>query len=292
MNTTNEISAAKALEQLTWLIEMGADEVLGDEPVDRFAASAKRLQQTTASTAAVGGKPCAPRKTSTRATTLPANNEESVQDPRQLANRCQSLAEIEQALKIFDACPLKRTASNLCYADGDANARVMFIGEAPGRDEDIQGKPFVGRSGQLLDKMLSAIGLDRASNDVARAAFITNVIYWRPPGNRKPTDSETLMCMPFVERTIELQGPEFIVCLGATPMQRLTGRTEGILKSRGRWLETEIGGRTMPLIATLHPAYLLRQPAQKRLAWRDFLEIRQRLDAKQLVADVVEVDND
>jgi DNA polymerase len=156
----------------------------------------------------------------------------------------------------------------------------MFIGEAPGRDEDIQGKPFVGRSGQLLDKMLTAIGLDRAADEADMAAYITNVIYWRPPGNRKPTENETLMCMPFVERTIELQAPDFIVCLGATPMQRLTGRTDGILKSRGRWMEIEIAGRTIPLVATLHPAYLLRQPAQKRLAWRDFLEIRKRLDAK------------
>ncbi len=125
--------------------------------------------------------------------------------------------------------------------------------------------------------MLAAIGLDRASEDPAHSAFITNVIYWRPPGNRKPTEAETLMCLPFVERTIELQQPEVIVCLGATPMQRLTGRTEGILKSRGRWRDVDIAGRTIPLLATLHPAYLLRQPAQKRLAWRDFLAISKRL---------------
>ncbi|MGI9465253.1 MAG: uracil-DNA glycosylase [Aestuariivirgaceae bacterium] len=278
MNTPKDINAGDALDQLAWLIEMGADEVVGDQPVDRFAASAERLQQARQAPAAANRAPCSPRKTTARQATPPASNEAAVQDSRQLAGSCQSLADIEQALIAFDACPLKRTASNLCYADGNADARVMFIGEAPGRDEDIQGKPFVGRSGQLLDKMLIAIGLDRASTDAASAAFITNVIYWRPPGNRKPTDIETLMCMPFVERTIELQAPDFIVCLGATPMQRLTGRTEGILKSRGRWMEMEVAGRAMPLIATLHPAYLLRQPAQKRLAWRDFLEIRHRLD--------------
>ena len=279
MNNTEDITADQALDHLTWLVDMGADETIGDEPVDRFAASAERLRNQQAGQATPAPAPIAARSAPpSRPVQPPVSTEQTVQDSRRIASSCETLGDLEEALKTFDACPLKRTATNLCYADGNPQARVMFIGEAPGRDEDIQGKPFVGRSGQLLDKMLAAIGLDRNAGEPDKAAFITNVIYWRPPGNRKPTENETLMCMPFVERTIELQSPDFIVCLGATPMQRLTGRTDGILKSRGRWMEIEVAGRAIPLVATLHPAYLLRQPAQKRLAWRDFLEIRIRLD--------------
>ena len=156
----------------------------------------------------------------------------------------------------------------------------MLVGEAPGRDEDIQGKPFVGKSGQLLDRMLSAIGLSRGSAERETAVFITNVIFWRPPGNRTPTEAETLMCLPFLLRTIEIQAPDFIVCLGATPAHRLTGRTDGILKLRGKWMSANVSGRNIPLLPTLHPAYLLRQPNQKRLAWRDLLTLRQMLDAR------------
>jgi DNA polymerase len=155
----------------------------------------------------------------------------------------------------------------------------MLVGEAPGRDEDIQGKPFVGRSGQLLDRMLAAVGLSRGSEDPESSVFITNVIFWRPPGNRTPTEAETQMCLPFLLRTIELQKPDMILCLGATPAHRLTGRSDGILKMRGKWVTATVSGRNIPLLPTLHPAYLLRQPAQKRLAWRDLLSLRQALDA-------------
>ncbi|HKG73023.1 MAG TPA: uracil-DNA glycosylase, partial [Aestuariivirgaceae bacterium] len=203
-----------------------------------------------------------------------ASSDQAIGDARAVAAACASLADIAAALRQFDACPLKRTATNLVFADGNPEARVMFIGEAPGRDEDEQGKPFVGRSGQFLDRMLAAIGLSRHSTDPATAAFITNVIYWRPPGNRKPTDAETLMCLPFVMKTIELARPEFLVCLGATPTQRLLETTDGILKLRGTW--RDFNG--IPLLATLHPAYLLRQPAQKRLVWRDLLSLRRRLN--------------
>ena len=154
----------------------------------------------------------------------------------------------------------------------------MLVGEAPGREEDIEGKPFVGRSGQLLDRMLAAIGLSRHSALPESSVFITNTIFWRPPGNRTPTEAETAMSIPFLLRAIEIQNPEFIVCLGATPTQRLTGRRDGVLKLRGKWLECSVGTRKVPLLATLHPAYLLRQPAQKRLAWRDLLLLRQALN--------------
>lgn len=276
MTETKNTDFASALAHMSWLVSMGADETAGDQPVDRFAASAARIAKRP-SQAPASGRLASRSVPPPPATAAPVPASQAQSDARAIAAGCKSLEEIARALENFDACPLKRTASNLCYCDGNPKARVMFIGEAPGRDEDIQGKPFVGRSGHLLDKMLGAIGLDRNSDDPGKAAFITNVIFWRPPGNRKPTEAETLMCMPFVERTIELQVPEIIVCLGGTPMQRLTGRSEGILKSRGRWMEYEIAGRAIPLMATLHPAYLLRQPAQKRLAWRDFLEIKKRL---------------
>ena len=195
-----------------------------------------------------------------------------------IAQSCHSLDDIVAALEVFDACPLKKTATRLCFADGNPRARVMLVGEAPGREEDIEGKPFVGRSGQLLDRMLAAIGLSRHSTLPETSVFITNTIFWRPPGNRTPTEAETAMSIPFLLRAIEIQNPEFIVCLGATPTQRLTGRRDGVLKLRGKWFECSVGARKVPLLATLHPAYLLRQPAQKRLAWRDLLLLRQALN--------------
>jgi DNA polymerase len=252
----------EAAEALRWLAEMGADEIIGEEPVNRLAAPAPRPQPA----AAAPQRPEAPRVPAPAAV------------PSQ-ASACNSLQEIAAALEGFESCPLKKTATRLCFADGNPAARVMLVGEAPGRDEDIQGKPFVGQSGQLLDRMLAAIGLSRGADDRESAVFITNVVFWRPPGNRTPTEAETQMCLPFLLRTIELQKPDVIVCLGATPAHRLTGRSDGILKMRGKWVTATVSGRSIPLLPTLHPAYLLRQPAQKRLAWRDLLSLRQALDA-------------
>lgn len=252
----------EAAEALIWLAELGADEIVGERPVDRFApppAAAPPPAMTGAKAMVRAG--------------------DTAGDATALAAACQTLDDIEAALSRFDACPLKKTATNLCFADGNPKARVMLVGEAPGRDEDIQGKPFVGRSGQLLERMLAAIGLSRRAEDPEQAVFITNVIFWRPPGNRTPTEAETAMCLPFLLRTIAIQQPQFVVCLGATPAHRLTGRSDGILKLRGKWTECSVAGRTIPLLPTLHPAYLLRQPAQKRLAWRDLLMVRQALDA-------------
>ena len=257
----DDMTPHEAAEALRWLAEMGADEIIGEEPVNRLAAPAPRPQPAAA----------APQRP--EVAMLPA-----VAVPSQ-ASACNSLQEIAAALEGFESCPLKKTATRLCFADGNPAARVLLVGEAPGRDEDIQGKPFVGQSGQLLDRMLAAIGLSRGADDRESAVFITNVVFWRPPGNRTPTEAETQMCLPFLLRTIELQKPDVIVCLGATPAQRLTGRTEGILKMRGKWVTATVSGRNIPLLPTLHPAYLLRQPAQKRLAWRDLLSLRQSLDA-------------
>lgn len=257
----NDMTPHDAAEALRWLSEMGADEIIGENPVNRLVAPAPK-----AAPAPVRAAP-APAATPV------------VMPPGAGAGQYGSLAEIAQALEGFDACPLKKTATRLCYADGNPAARVMLVGEAPGREEDIEGRPFVGRSGQLLDRMLAAVGLSRTAQDRESGVFITNAIFWRPPGNRTPTEAETQMCLPFLLRTIELQKPDVIVCLGATPAHRLTGRTDGILKLRGKWVTASIGGRNIPLLPTLHPAYLLRQPAQKRLAWRDLLSLRQMLDA-------------
>jgi len=190
---------------------------------------------------------------------------------RDQAASAASLEDLQASLAAFDGCNLKLTAKKLVFADGNPEARLMFVGEAPGRDEDLQGKPFVGRSGQLLDCMLEAIGLDRSS------AYIANVVPWRPPGNRTPTPQETEICKPFIVRQIELVDPDVLVFLGAASAKTLLGVQDGIRKMRGRWMTYPIGGKEIAAIATYHPAYLLRSPLEKRLSWRDFLSIRNRL---------------
>jgi uracil-DNA glycosylase len=273
----DQLSRSEALAMLRWLIAAGADEATGPESIDRFAETdrAARPRPSPAPPPPTSG-PAGPALPP--ATMLGG----SAGDAMALASACNSFADIASALASFDACPLKRTATNLVYLDGHPEARLLFIGEAPGREEDLSGKPFVGRSGQLLDKMLAAIGLSRSAAEPERSVLITNLIFWRPPGNRKPTEAETLMCLPFVQRTIALARPRVIVCLGATPAQRLSGTTEGILALRGKWRHHRTGdGSTIPLLPTLHPAYLLRQPAQKRLAWRDFLTLSLSLIAER-----------
>jgi DNA polymerase len=267
----NGMSPQEARAALAWLAEMGVDEIVTDAPVNRLVAAAPPdPPKRPASELPLPPAPQRPR---------PPTASGSSQDANTIAAQCQTLAELEEALRGFDACPLKRTATQLVFSDGNPKAPVMLIGEAPGRDEDIQGKPFVGRSGQLLDRMLACIGLSRTESDPNKSVFITNVIFWRPPGNRTPTEAETLMCLPFVRRAIELISPRIIVCLGGVPAQRLTGSRDGILKLRGKWRDYALDNRTIPLLPTLHPAYLLRQPAQKRLAWRDLLSLREKLDA-------------
>ena len=177
------------------------------------------------------------------------------------------------ALDAFEGCGLRKTATQLVFADGNPEGRVMFVGEAPGRDEDIQGVPFVGRSGHLLDRMLAAIGLDRTQ------VYIANVVPWRPPGNRTPTPQETATCRPFIARQIELADPDILICLGAPAAAELMNNKQGILRFRGQWREFDTGKRKIKAMATLHPAYLLRQPLQKRLAWRDFLALKEALEA-------------
>jgi DNA polymerase len=194
-------------------------------------------------------------------------------DARAIAARCTSLGQLEQALAGFDGCALKETAINLCFADGNPDAKIMLIGEAPGAHEDRKGKPFVGPSGQLLDRMLATIGLDRSK------VYITNVIYWRPPGNRAPTAQEIAICQPFLERQIALLEPELIVFVGGIAARALLGMTEGVTKLRGRALVYRpADGPEIPALVMFHPAYLLRQPAQKRHSWRDLLSIKNKLN--------------
>lgn len=190
---------------------------------------------------------------------------------REAAKTAKTLPELRAILATFDGCALKATATQLVFADGNPQARVMLVGEAPGRDEDIEGLPFVGRSGKLLDRMLAAIGLERTK------VYIANIVPWRPPGNRTPTPQEQQICLPFILRQIELANPDILVCLGGPSAQALLGIKDGITKTRGRWFTFDTGSREIRAIATFHPAFLLRSPLQKRFAWRDFLAIKKAL---------------
>ncbi|MCP8939266.1 uracil-DNA glycosylase [Alsobacter sp. SYSU M60028] len=242
-----------------WYAEMGVDAALDETPRNRFEEAPRRPAPT-------------PEPAPPPSPAAAGSVDEAAAAARLLARSARSLDELRDLLAAFDGCALKTTAKNLVFADGDPKARLMLVGEAPGADEDRQGLPFVGRSGQLLDRMLAAIGLDR------RAVYIANIIPWRPPGNRTPTPQEAATCQPFIERQIELADPDILVCLGGPSAQALLGLKEGITRARGRWTEYDTGKRRIRAIATLHPAYLLRQPLQKRLAWRDLKAIRKALD--------------
>ena len=202
-------------------------------------------------------------------TTPPADAE---RDARERATNAHDLAALRAALADFEGCPLKVTAKNLCFFRGAERADLMVIGEGPGRDEDRTGTPFVGRAGQLLDRMLAAIGRSEADT------HITNVVYWRPPGNRTPTPAEVLACRPFLERQIELVDPAVVLAVGGAAAKTLLDTQQGIMKTRGKWNDCELGGRKRPLLATFHPAYLLRTPAAKRNAWKDLLALQSRLE--------------
>ena len=261
---------------LRWYHDIGVDLALDDDPHDRLAvlemkaaAVARRAPEPPSRAAAVFGAPRAPAIPPAAISAL--SSDAVVLSAREAAERAQTLDELRQALDTFDGCALRKTATQLVFADGNSNARVMLVGEAPGAEEDRAGKPFVGRSGQLLDRMLKAIGLDRTR------AYITNVVPWRPPGNRTPTPLETAACLPFTRRHIELSSCEILVCLGKPSTQILLGLGDGIMRTRGRWLEYDAGSRTLRATPMLHPAFLLRQPGHKRLAWRDMRQLSRAL---------------
>ena len=278
---------------LDWYREMGADQAIGEAAIDwlarrdrapgqgfRAPSSAQAAATQPARTAqepAARPPAAAPARRPPQTPTGPRQfaatpPDAAVMAARTSAREAATLDELAARLAAFDGCSLKATAKNLCFYRGAAKARVMLVGEAPGREEDLEGKPFVGRAGQLLDKMLAAIGL--GESDV----HITNIVYWRPPGNRTPTPQEAQVCRPFLERQVELVAPELVVLLGGAAAKHLLEVAEGIMRIRGKWRDMEIGGARARAIATLHPAYLLRTPAAKRQAWRDLLAVRTELD--------------
>ena len=269
-----------ARELLAFYIEAGVDFAVGAAPVNRFANTT--ATETTARAAAEGAAAAVARGIDQRpspdvaartsaAPAAPPAPEAAIMAAREAARNAASLEELRAILAGFEGCALRGTAKQLVFADGNPQSRVMFVGEAPGRDEDIEGLPFVGRSGKLLDRMMAAIGLDRTS------AYIANIVPWRPPGNRTPTPQESQICLPFILRQVELADPDILVCLGGPAAQSLLGVTDGIMRTRGRWFPFNTGTREIRALATLHPAYLLRQPLHKRLAWRDFLAVKQAL---------------
>jgi uracil-DNA glycosylase len=297
--SSDQPAALRAL--LAFYAEAGVDAALDEAPADRFTAEApdprpaptlagapsRALHQET-KTGAAGNAGVAPAEERAGPRSQAAPNRPAAAPPgrgggsppppdqaimaaREAAANAKSLDELRTMLERFEGCGLRFTAKRLVFADGNPRARVMIVGEAPGRDEDIAGLPFVGRSGQLLDRMLAAIGLDRTS------VYIANLVPWRPPGNRTPTPQEGQICLPFLKRQIELADPDFLLCLGGPSAAALLGMTDGIRKFRGRWRVYHTGKREIRAIASFHPSYLLRSPLEKRFAWKDFLSLRAAL---------------
>ncbi|PWL19007.1 uracil-DNA glycosylase [Falsochrobactrum shanghaiense] len=274
-------------ELLRFYAEAGVDTPLSETPSDHLAApqrsapASKSAEETGQPQAMRPSRAARPAPVSApSATSQPVQAAADLPDTgqialaREAASQAGTLEELREKLAAFDGCSLKFTAKNLCFADGDPASDIMFVGEAPGRDEDMEGLPFVGKSGQLLNRMIESIGLKR--EDV----YIANTIPWRPPGNRTPTPLETELCRPFIERQIELAAPKVLVALGGPAGKALTGASEGILRLRGNWkIHRTPSGMEIPVMPTLHPAYLLRSPAQKRFAWRDFLAVKMKLAA-------------
>jgi DNA polymerase len=261
--------ALTAHELLAFYLEAGVDCALMDEPVNRMSDDSADSPRDPPQPSPIRAAPAA--MPTTRAEAPPAPDV-AIQSAREAARTAPSLEVLRTMLERFDGCALKSTATRLVFADGNPQARVMFVGEAPGREEDIEGLPFVGRSGQLLNRMLAAIGLDRTK------VYIANVIPWRPPGNRTPTPQETQICLPFIQRQIELVNPDVLVTLGNPSTQTLLSTREGIMKTRGRWFDYDTGTRKIKAMATFHPAYLLRSPSYKRLAWQDLRAIAKALE--------------
>ena len=274
------LEKSEALSALAWLVDAGADEALQDDPVDRFAGSKATASVRPNATSSRRGAETQDRvpKSPPAKTAPPAGDTDSIGRATEIAARCNSLSELKAALQAFEGSALKRLATNTVFADGTPDYRIMFIGEAPGREEDLAGLPFVGRAGKLLDKMLAAIGLDRKTN-----AYITNVMNWRPPENRDPSPEEAANCLPFLRRHIELVAPEIIIVLGAVAARHVMGRTDGIMRLRGKWLEYHVNGHMVPVMPTLHPAYLLRRAIDKKLAWRDLQEIQEKIKSLGLL---------
>lgn len=262
---------APSLRQLlAFYLDAGVDCALAEDPINRMLDDAPEPAAREAAPEprpivkpALHAKPPPPLAFGAP----PASPDAAIISARDAAATAPTLEALRELMQRFDGCALRATATQLVFADGNPQAKVVFVGEAPGRDEDIEGLPFVGRSGKLLDLMLAAIGLNRGN------VYIANVIPWRPPGNRTPTPQETQICLPFIRRQIELVNPDLLVTLGNPSTQALLGTRDGIMRTRGRWFDYDTGTRTIRALPTLHPAYLLRQPTYKRLAWQDLRAI-------------------
>ncbi len=255
---------------LKWYLQCGVSETIGQTPCNRFSpAQESRLLKTPLPAPITAAIP-----TTESEQVLPEN---LLQSALQTAQSATCLEELKRALESFEGCALKKTAKNTVFGQGNPHSKIMFIGEAPGADEDRLGLPFVGLSGQLLDKIMQSIGLSRQTN-----AYISNIIPWRPPGNRAPSDLEISLCLPFIKRHIELVAPQVIVVLGSVAFTALLGKGETISKARGIWHSYQTEGLVAPVavLPVYHPAFLLRTPAQKKTIWRDFLMIKEKLNGE------------
>ena len=270
------LSREEALALLALQREWGADEGLSDDPVDRFG-DRQAVAPPEATAPLPVAEPVKPGLRASSALVSPAVPRgvarPAATQAAALATACATLAELRAAIAGFEGCALRDTATSLVFSDGNPAARIMLVGEAPGAEEDRAGLPFVGASGQLLDRMLGSIGLDRTQ------VLITNILPWRPPGNRTPSEAEVAACLPFLLRHIALVAPEMLLLLGATAVRAITGNTQGIRRLRGQWQSLVVPGleHPVPALPTFHPAYLLRTPLAKREAWADLLEFRGRL---------------
>ncbi|NVK19816.1 MAG: uracil-DNA glycosylase [Methylocystaceae bacterium] len=262
---------------LKWYVEMGVDETIGCESIDRYALTAEMLAKRQASQAKPAGRPAQASAPAQPRAEVKATDE-MVQLAVSMARKAETIEQLREAVLAFDGCPLKKTATNMVFADGNPKSDIMFIGEAPETEEDRQGSPFVGPAGQLLDKMLYSCGLADAVGDRSKV-YLSNVLFWRPPGNRPPTLSEISVCLPFVERHIELVDPKMVVLLGGAAAKAVLGHHEGISRLRGRWFDHASPQLSRPVKATalFHPNYLLRSPSQKRRAWSDLLNMVEKL---------------
>lgn len=253
MSENRPLNADDLLPVLDWYRAVGVDLAVTDAPIDRFASSSAAPPRQRPAAEAETAAPAAPAET------------------MELAAGAQTMAQLRAVMEAYEGCALKKRATQLCFADGNPEAEIMLVGEGPGEQEDLAGKPFVGRAGQLLDRMLAAIGLDRTK------VFIANMVPWRPPGNREPSPEELALCLPFLYRQVELVAPKVLVTLGNVPTRALFGTTLGITRTRGQWRELTINGHSMQALPMLHPAYLLRMPGSKALAWRDLLSLRKAM---------------
>ncbi|MCK5574487.1 MAG: uracil-DNA glycosylase [Sphingomonadales bacterium] len=269
MNTSDQ-EITDAFETLEWLVAMGATDAVGDAPVDRTVSVTKAPIETKSEAPAASPSPAA------QSTIVEAKPQSAPivvdENAYGAAQNAKTIDELHDALKAFEGCSLKRTANTTVFADGNPDADVMIIGEAPGADEDRAGTPFVGESGELLDRMLKATGWSREKD-----VYITNVVPWRPLGNRNPNAQEIALCLPFLIRHIELAKPKILILLGSVSAQSVLEVKEGITKVRGKWHDYKNGDETIQAMAMFHPSYLLRQPRQKALAWQDLLEIKSHL---------------